>query len=137
MRPTNTEMMFYAWGDYGLANSNGSLITRLTECGVVLDTSKTTTMSQMFAYTKLTEIPTLDFTALSKANTNIFRGSNALTKIEKIIVNQSTTFEFWFTGVTALKEIRSTARTDKTSNGFGEKVWLKTWYKTHPKDRWI
>ena len=37
----------------------------------------------------------------------------------------------------ALREIRHSARTDKTENGFGEKVWLKEWYKTHPKDRWI
>ena len=37
----------------------------------------------------------------------------------------------------ALKEIRHSARMDKTANGFGEKIWLKEWYKTHPKDRWI
>ena len=37
----------------------------------------------------------------------------------------------------ALKEVRYNARTDKTANGFGEKMWLKDWYKTHPKDRWI
>ncbi|MEE1319963.1 MAG: hypothetical protein UHM85_00315 [Acutalibacteraceae bacterium] len=37
----------------------------------------------------------------------------------------------------ALREIRYKARTDKTANGFGEKIWLKDWYKTHPKDRWI
>ena len=37
----------------------------------------------------------------------------------------------------ALKEIRHRARTDKTAYGFGEKVWLKAWYKAHPKDRWI
>ncbi len=37
----------------------------------------------------------------------------------------------------ALREIRHKARTDKTANGFGEKLWLKDWYKIHPKDRWI
>ena len=37
----------------------------------------------------------------------------------------------------ALKEIRCIARTDKTVYGFGEKIWLKDWYKKHPKDRWI
>ena len=37
----------------------------------------------------------------------------------------------------ALKEIRHRARTDKTAYGFGEKVWLKAWYKAYPKDRWI
>lgn len=38
---------------------------------------------------------------------------------------------------TALREIRYVAKTDKTANGFGEKLWLKDWYKTHPKDRWL
>lgn len=37
----------------------------------------------------------------------------------------------------ALNQIRRMARTDKTAYGFGEKMWLKNWYKTHPKDRWI
>ena len=37
----------------------------------------------------------------------------------------------------AFQVIRHKARTDKTASGFGEKVWLKQWYKTHPKDRWI
>ncbi len=42
-----------------------------------------------------------------------------------------------FSRKTALREIRYIAKTDKTANGFGEKMWLKDWYKTHPKDRWI
>ena len=37
----------------------------------------------------------------------------------------------------ALREIRLEARTNKTANGFGEKIWLQEWYKIHPKDRWI
>lgn len=37
----------------------------------------------------------------------------------------------------ALKIIRHKAKTDKSAYGFGEKVWLKDWYKSHPKDRWI
>ena len=37
----------------------------------------------------------------------------------------------------ALKEIRHMARTDKTAYGFGEKMWLKDWYKNHPRDRWL
>ncbi len=35
----------------------------------------------------------------------------------------------------ALREIRLKAQTDKTANGFGERIWLKDWYNTHPKDR--
>jgi hypothetical protein len=37
----------------------------------------------------------------------------------------------------ALKEIRCKVRTDRTALGFGEKLWLKEWYKSHPKDRWL
>ena len=37
----------------------------------------------------------------------------------------------------ALHEIRRRARTEKTANGFGERVWLKAWYKNHPMDRWL
>ena len=37
----------------------------------------------------------------------------------------------------ALREIRHKARMDHTVYGFGERVWLKDWYKTHPQDRWI
>lgn len=37
----------------------------------------------------------------------------------------------------ALTIIRYEAKTNKTANGFGEKIWLKDWYKSHPKDRWL
>lgn len=37
----------------------------------------------------------------------------------------------------ALAVIRRKARTDKTTHGFCEKVWLRDWYRRHPKDRWI
>lgn len=37
----------------------------------------------------------------------------------------------------ALREIRHMARTDKTVYGFGERIWLKAWYKNHPMDRWL
>lgn len=37
----------------------------------------------------------------------------------------------------ALKVIRRRVRTNKTVSGYGEILWLKEWYKTHPKDRWL
>lgn len=37
----------------------------------------------------------------------------------------------------ALKEIRNNAEKDKSASGYAEKMWLKEWYKAHPKDRWI
>ena len=37
----------------------------------------------------------------------------------------------------ALKEISHEATTNKSVNGLGNRIWLKEWYKTHPKDRWL
>ncbi|MBQ2774542.1 MAG: DUF2019 domain-containing protein [Clostridia bacterium] len=34
----------------------------------------------------------------------------------------------------ALQEIKQRAK-DKTADGYGNKLWLKEWYKDHPKDR--
>ena len=37
----------------------------------------------------------------------------------------------------AIKEIRRRIRADKSALGYGEKVWLKNWYQSHPGDRWL
>lgn len=37
----------------------------------------------------------------------------------------------------ALMIIRHRARRDHTALGYGEKLWLKDWYRHHPKDRWL
>lgn len=37
----------------------------------------------------------------------------------------------------ALKIIRSKSGSDSSAEALGEKLWLKEWYKAHPKDRWI
>ena len=37
----------------------------------------------------------------------------------------------------ALKEISREDSSNKSVNGLGNRIWLKEWYKTHPKDRWL
>ena len=37
----------------------------------------------------------------------------------------------------ALRIIRREARTNALFCGFGERIWLKDWYRLHPKDRWL
>ncbi len=34
----------------------------------------------------------------------------------------------------ALKEIKKSAK-EKTADGYGNKLWLKEWYKEHPRDK--
>ena len=89
--------LFYAW-ENKYKDSAGSLSERLKECGVVLDTSGATNLTLAFAYTHITELPTLDCTGLGSGSTGLFSHSyGRLKTIEKLIVNESVTFASWFT----------------------------------------
>lgn len=103
MRPTGyTGELFYAWTR---ASHSGSLIQRLKECGVVLDTSNCTSLGSAFAYTQITEIPTIDCTALSGTSVIVFaHGYGRLKKIEKLIVKEGIEFTNWFLN-TYLEEV--------------------------------
>lgn len=93
IRPEGSaQQLFYAW-----TKSFGSLTQRLKECGVVLDTSKATHLNQMFAYGKFSEIPTIDFSSAATNSSRIFAYiyDNLIT-IEKLIVNENTTYDRWF-----------------------------------------
>lgn len=98
----NASHLFYAWennASYGVTDNKGSLKQRLEECGVVLDTSKATILTSCFAYTRLTEIPTIDFTGITSPNstTGVFAHAySALITIEKIITKESVTYKNWF-----------------------------------------
>ena len=88
----DTPQLFYDWS-YG--NCKGSLKQRLEECGVRLDTSKCTTLFNAFAYTSMTEIPTIDLSGITASNGThgIFsNGWDNLITIEKIIVTETTLF---------------------------------------------
>jgi hypothetical protein len=89
--------LFYNWST-NWSTQTGSLKQRLEECGVVLDTSKATVLSNAFAYCGaiIKELPTIDCTGLT-ASTQVFRdGYDGLSTIEKVIVNENTTFDRWF-----------------------------------------
>ena len=105
------ERMFYAWADNLLGNQlYFDLSTRLQECGVVLDTSEATNLSNAFAYSSFSSIPTIDVTALTSAASGLFSnayGNNLYQMtIEKIIVNENTVYTSWFSNNTALKSVR-------------------------------
>lgn len=105
IKPTGDtgQFLFYAWER---EDSEGSLKQRLDECGVVLDTSKATSLSQAFGYSKITEIPTIDCTGLVGDSGYVFANCYQKVKnIEKLIVKEDTTFNSWFAN-TSLTEIR-------------------------------
>ena len=84
--------LFYDW-TYG--NCKGSLKQRLEECGVRLDTSKCSSLINSFAYTSMTEIPTIDLSGITASNGTQGMFSNGwdnLIAIEKIIVAETTPF---------------------------------------------
>lgn len=84
--------LFYAW-----ENSSGSLKQRLEECGVVLDTSKVTSFSSAFNYSKFTELPTIDLSSMTNASSSIFANNyGSLKSIEKLIVSENTAISSWF-----------------------------------------
>lgn len=84
-----------------------NLKERLTECGVVLDTSKATSLANMFYYARISHIPTIDITGLTGDAVGVF-ASRWLESIEKIIIKAdgTSTFRSLFTNSEKLKDLR-------------------------------
>lgn len=84
---------------------SGSLKQRFEECGVVLDTSKATSVNQMFygSY-RITEIPTIHLPA-GVVNKQIFYMCYSLVTIEKVVVYEGTTYTNCFDGCDALENV--------------------------------
>lgn len=92
----NANYMFYAWSD-SFTSTPYSLKKRLEECGVVLDTSKTTSLAYAFAYSRpITEIPTLDLTGLTENPTGLFYNCYYGLKTVSFKVNENTPMGNWF-----------------------------------------
>ena len=84
--------LFYAW-----ETGSFNLKQRLEECKVVLDTSKATSMTNAFNYSKFTELPTIDLSAMTTASSGIFSNNYGYLKtIEKLIVSENTAIGSWF-----------------------------------------
>lgn len=107
MRPTKASYMF---GENNITDLAGIL----KECGVVLDLSNCTNVTQMFFWCKkITTIPIVDTTATTDDGTNgtfyyLFGWDEKLQSIEKIILKQSGEQKFngTFAGCYELREIR-------------------------------
>lgn len=103
----DAQYLFYAWETTaGLKHTRLDLKQRLEDCGVVLDTSQATNMTRAFSYCSFIDnIPTLDCTGLTSGS-HIFANTGGITRIEKIIVNEATSFTSWFHSTKNLAEIR-------------------------------
>lgn len=105
IRPVgDADYLFYDWG-YGYGNVDGSFIQRFKECGVMLDTSKATSMNNIFAYNKAIDFPTVDFSSAIGVQSGCFNACSSATKIEKIIVNENVGFNNWFESCVNLEEV--------------------------------
>ena len=109
--------MFYAW-ENGKGTQNMDLKQRLEECGVVLDTSRATSLTSAFNYCKITVIPTIDMSSLTgDAAKQIFANSwGATHTIEKVIVNENVTPNNWFLNAEGLENITFEGVLGKTMN---------------------
>lgn len=99
--------LFYAWEAARHAEVL-DLKQRLKDCGVVLDTSGATDITNMFSYSSaLCNIPTIDCTGLTGDSQHVFSNMwNKNKMIEKLIVNDTVTYSNWFLNTTGLVEIR-------------------------------
>ena len=101
--------LFYNFGSTtdGVTDAAGDLAQRFRDCGVVLDTSKATSLSYAFAYARISCIPEIDVTGLVGSSPELFAYTwYYLTKIEKIITSETVTYNDWFVNCAALAEIR-------------------------------
>ena len=70
------------------------LVARLNECGVTVDTSQSTALTQTFYYSCVSTIPALDLRAITSALGETFSYCTRLHTIEKLILSDSGTQSF-------------------------------------------
>lgn len=104
----DASQLFYDFGSTtdGVNDAAGDLAQRLRDCGVVLDTSKSTSLKYAFSYARISCIPTIDVTGLIGNADELFAHTwSFLNKIEKIITNETVTYNNWFVNCTGLTDI--------------------------------
>lgn len=106
MKCLRTDRMFTTFNNMGTTESPMDLVERLEECGVILDTSKATNISEMFSYANISHIGILNFTSTTSV-TYIFQYATSLITIDKIILKNdgSQTFSSAFAGCSSLQNI--------------------------------
>lgn len=71
----------------------GSLIDILTECGVIIDTSKATQINNMFGYSGVSDVPHIDLSGLTTYGVgDMFNQCTRLKKIEKLTLKEGVSF---------------------------------------------
>ena len=101
IRPQNASTMFHTTG------IGGDLVEILKNCGVVLDTTESTSVAQMFAYAvNLTRVGVVD-TRKADSLLMLFYGCTAMITIDKLILKDdgSQNMSNAFYSVLALKDI--------------------------------
>lgn len=106
MNVLRCDYMFQTFANNYCWDESLDLVERLNECGVVLDTSKATVMSYMFAYARISHIGVLNCISTS-ALSYMFSSASAIITIDKIILKDdgSQTFSGAFTGCSSLENI--------------------------------
>ena len=88
----------------------------LESCGVTLDTSKATNLTQAFAYCyKLITLPKIDLSSANNSGST-FHSSSVLKTIEELVVSEKTMFSTMFNNCTALENMIVTGTI--AQNGF-------------------
>lgn len=95
--------MFFHWS--GGKRHADSLKDRLKECGVTLDTSQATSVSQLFYNSEITQLPAITLPE-GAGNTYCFAKNPYLFLIDKVIVGENTAFSSCFAETPNLKEVR-------------------------------
>lgn len=96
--------LFYAWETK--PEHLGDFKGRLDECGVVLDTSGATSITSMFNYSHMDNIPTIDCTGLTVECNSVFANSwGDMKTIERIVVKENVKFTNWFNNAQGLVDV--------------------------------
>lgn len=111
LKPIDACQMFYLCfigridkeSDY---DKEASLIKLLDKAGVKLDTSAATDMRYMFAYSWITEVPTIDLRSAGSNTQHLFFSAYRLRRIEKLIVSVDTNYKGMFNKLTTLESIQ-------------------------------
>ena len=94
----------FMFANLGNKVGNLDMVTRLEECGVVLDMSGVTSANQAFVNSCFTRLPTINISNSSN-NTQCFGGCVYLETIEKLIVSDGKTYSNTFHNCSALTNI--------------------------------
>ena len=97
------ESAFYNWSKSDEL-SHISLADRLTECGVVLDTSRATNFESTFNWCWLDDLPIIDMSNATNA-ISTFANSSRRTTIRKIIVHEGLNYKNTFTNASGLVNV--------------------------------